>query len=1044
MRILGLLLIFVSGTTGLVYEVVWLRMLSTALGSSSYTIAVVLAAYMLGLGLGGWAGGSLADRSRRPLRLYGLAQIAVCLSALAVPPLTGALDLVAGPGSLLELPVGLRTSARFLLAFVVLLVPCFFLGLSFPPFVRWLVESFHTPAHSDARVGWGVGLASSVNTLGAISGTGLAGFVLIAALGVLQSHVVACLGSLVAGGAACVLDRFYRRPEDCPMPAAARSSRTALPPAWAWMLFVSWFCLLGFEVIWTRMLSVLFASVSYAFCILLMVLFLGVSLGSALFGWLADRTQRPVRLLGLLLVATGISLVLPLFWIGAVSTKTGVTTTTFGARGLDRYFWQLAWDGLLLLFLPTLLFGGHLPVAARIVERLRGGVGRTVGALHFLGNVGAAAGSLAVGFVMIPLFGSFAKDLAALGGVLVLAGIAAAWTASEPKQRLLGLSAPAAGLALFAGLVALMPADTAFLLRVWTFQSPQRGNYRLGEHFDVLDYEEGPVLTATVVQDRQTAERLLYTDSFLVAGTGKNYAYMRVLGHLPALLAAELNRALVIGLGTGTTAGSLTLYPFRELDIAEISPEVCHAARRYFSEVNRAVLDRQDTLPAVTLHLEDGSQFLRATGKRFDLITVEPPSPYLTGSVHLYTREFYQRCLDRLAPGGVMCQWVPLHGVRPEDYRMILGTFARSFPASSVWHFRDATLLVGQPSKERFDLDRVRRRFREQPEARRDLEAIALGDPFSMLACFVAGSEGLNAFAAPPKAASEGSTRDITEDWPILEFYSGGWDVYAAPRDNLESLLRHREPIVPHLTGMMALPERRFEQLYQSRTDFFRWYVATHRFNLAEDPAAREGFASEAKLAAARALDICPDDAYVRNFLGRELAEAVQKETADRLENLTKLLTNPERGVRKMALEALGQYRGVSAASALAAIARTDPEAELRAAAAHQLSYFSHAPAVGALRDAVRADPDATVRQFAASSLGYLADWSAIPALIEALEDEDFNVRSMAYQSLRRLSRAEIAYDPEAQPLERREMTASWRDWWEEKEKELSRWKESN
>jgi spermidine synthase len=301
-----------------------------------------------------------------------------------------------------------------------------------------------------------------------------------------------------------------------------------------------------------------------------------------------------------------------------------------------------------------------------------------------------------------------------------------------------------------------------------------------------VDYREVAGATVSVLETG-TQGRLLNIDGFNTAGTYR-YEYMRMLGHLPMLLHnGTARKALVICFGTGTTAGTLSLYHPDRIDCAEISRAVVDVAP-YFREENHDIVHA----PNFRLIVNDGRNHLLRTRERYDIITLEPMHPYISSAVNLYSRDFYQLCRNHLNEDGVLCQWIPLHVMSTDNHRMLVKTFASVFPHATVWFVNTESIVIGSKSKLTIDFARLRDNFAD-PEISRDLSQIGLGNIYSLLNCFVLGEAGVKNYTG-------GLRPIVTDNNPYIEFTAPKSLVSVASKiwiKNVEQLTDCIEPVAP-------------------------------------------------------------------------------------------------------------------------------------------------------------------------------------------------------------------------------------------------------
>ena len=502
---------------------------------------------------------------------------------------------------------------------------------------------------------------------------------------------------------------------------------------------------LAAEVVWTRVLVFALGASAYAFSLMLTIFLVGLAAGSAIVSSLAGRLRRPVETLGWVQIAAAASIVgSTLAFVPALDAiHEGAAGTTFVQLAVAK--------GLALMLVPTLALGMSLPLGSRIAVRSARRVGRGLGDLYALNTLGSIAGSLAAGFVLIPVLGA-QRSLLAIAALVLAAGAALVRGGQGSKP------APAAGAALAVGLVVAFALPTTILAPAFT----GRGAGRTPKG-DLVVFEEGRTATVTVYEDdgyRNRGALRLYTNGTSMTGTtfvGRRY--MKLLGHLPVLLHPEPESVLTICFGTGMTFGATALHPeVKRSMCAELSKTVLGVAE-HFGEANGDVLDRSNTRAVVG----DGRQVLLSSPGRFDVITAEPPPPRDAGTYQLYSREFYRVARQRLNPGGLVAQWLPLHDQSELEVRMLARTFLDEFP-HAVLFLPVATegILIGSPDPIDVDPADLAERM-GRPAVREDLAAIGIPDAASLLATFLMDARDLHRYSrlAPP----------LIDDRPLSDFF---------------------------------------------------------------------------------------------------------------------------------------------------------------------------------------------------------------------------------------------------------------------------------
>jgi tetratricopeptide (TPR) repeat protein len=319
----------------------------------------------------------------------------------------------------------------------------------------------------------------------------------------------------------------------------------------------------------------------------------------------------------------------------------------------------------------------------------------------------------------------------------------------------------------------------------------------------VLAFAEGATTTVAIVDDRAGfadpgAKRLL-SDGVNMSSTNWNAKrYMKFLAHLPLLLHPDPRSVVVVGLGTGMTAGAATLHPgVEEVVTAELAPEVVRGAR-HFADANHGVLDRAKHRVVVA----DGRHFLRYGAALYDVILAEPPPPRSSATINIYSREYYEACRDALRPGGFALQWMPLHSQGDQELRAKLRTFIEVFPQATLWlpSGEEAIVLgvatAGGASPLPIDGDLVRARMSD-PAITTALAEIGLATPADLLACYWLGPEGLARYTRdlPVITDRHPYTQHYIDHPRLLDFF------------DLQRLLSLREPPPPRLAATATSPE---------------------------------------------------------------------------------------------------------------------------------------------------------------------------------------------------------------------------------------------
>lgn len=795
------LLFFLSGAAALVYQVAWVRSLSLVFGGSHLAVATVLSIFMGGLALGGAVFGRRVERHPSPLRLYAVLEIGIALSAAAFAGMMALYPALYVPAARLvgESPA-LLTGLRVLLAAAGMIVPTVLMGGTLPVLTRFV-------AGAEGGLARRLSFLYGLNTLGAVVGAVAAGFVFLPRLGLTRTLSVAIAANVLIGLAALLVRAPSRAAETTPDGAFAEPLPPRLRRAVLFAIAASGFCALGYEVLWTRMLGLVVGTSVYGFTIMLVAFLSGIGAGSAAYG-IAQRRARgrsgePRRLvlaLGLVEIGIGLSALAVTYLLHDLpNLAIGVQSRLAGLGGSEFMVRQVSSLGVafLVMFVPATLLGVAFPLAGTIEATGSRGIGTGVGRILAWNTVGAILGAAASGFVLVQAFG-IERALQILVAANLGVGL---WLAASVLPSAIPRRLAAAGT--LAGVV-FLGANPGWG-RVWDerlfaiFRNNQRSAFDTDERVadalentEVLFYREGANETISVIEPKGAARAVIVNGKTVASSMPQDRQCQYTLGHLPMLLHPDPRHVFVLGMGTGMTLGAVSVHPEVEtLVLAEIEPSVVDAAR-LFSEFNHAVADD----PRLRVVANDGRNFLLTTEERFDVITADPIHPWTRGSAYLYTTEYYETARSRLAPGGIMCQWLPIYELTERDLATVVRTFSASFRHVMLWlTFWDAE-LVGSDEPIRIDPEALARRIAHPPVAS-DLAAVEMGTVADFLSFFVAGTEGLRRFAA-------GGIVN-TDDNLYLEFAApASVGIPGLMGRNVAALGAAREPLSRYLSGDTA------------------------------------------------------------------------------------------------------------------------------------------------------------------------------------------------------------------------------------------------
>jgi spermidine synthase len=667
-----LLLLFAgSGCAALIYEVVWFQLVQLVIGSSGISLGVLLGTFMGGMFLGSLAVPRFIPPGRHPLRVYAALEAGIGLFGLLL------LALVPLAGGVYSAVVGRGLAGILLRGFVcglLLLPPTILMGATLPAIARWIET---TPR----GVSW-MGFFYGGNIAGAVLGCVLAGFYLLRVHDATVATFVAVALNFAVALAAYALASMerHRAPARDAAPEApvfARGSRIVYVA-----IGLSGLTALGAQVVWTRLLSLLLGATVYTFAIILAVFLTGLGLGSGAGSYLARILRRPRIALGV----CQFMLVAALAWTAFMLANSlpywpinpSITANPWMLFQIDlvRTIWAI--------FPATLLWGASFPLAVAAAATKGQDPARLLGGVYAANTVGAIAGAVGFGMIVIPWLGTQAAHrlliaLASVSALLVLIPALAALPRTAARVAPARANAAVAWLALplfLAVVLARTVPDVPPVLIAYGRYAPTY------DPPNALYVGEG-MNASVAVTELDNGDRNFHVSGKIEASTEpQDMRLQRMLGHLSALLHDDPKTVLVVGFGAGVTAGTFVTHPSVErIVICEIEPLIPQVVSRFFAGVNHDVLAD----PRVEVIYDDARHYLLTADETFDVITSDPIHPWVKGAAALYTKEYFELAKRHLKPGGVMTQWVPLYESTDDVVRSELATFFDVFPNGTVW-----------------------------------------------------------------------------------------------------------------------------------------------------------------------------------------------------------------------------------------------------------------------------------------------------------------------------------------------------------------------
>lgn len=767
-------LYFFSGLSSLIYQVVWVRLFGNLFGNTVHSAAMVTSTFMLGLGIGSWLAGKLADRwykrdRNAVLRVYGGVELGLAVGASCLIVIFLNMDTIAASVASYESPKPrwneLSTASyllRYLLSVGLILPMTTLMGATLTLLIRFLVRE------NTSESGRIIGRLYGYNTAGAAAGCLLVDAFLIPRVGLILTQLFAVAINVLIGllalkryapdlvNAERDSDSDSNSDRDSDSESTSRASYLV-----AGALACTGFATLSLEIAWFRFLSSVLGQTRIVFSLLLGVILVGIWLGSISAGKLVHRFRNAHVLFITSQIAACIATLSCLFFVSPIFNRSYELAPYYSASSsllnslLDLSI--VLRDVSFFVALPAFAMGFSFPLANSMLQDREARVGRVAGRLYLFNTVGSVIGALACGFLLIPLIGIKASISLSVGiGLLACLLICAhSQLTREFADRHHALALGLAPLALIA-------------LLAWQFALPN--DYLVlksleGSRFDrsqILSISEGINEWIAVVEIEDG--RALYTNgNKMSANTFRAQRYMRAFSHLPLLHLDDPQSAMIICFGVGNTVHAASLHPSLErIEVVDLSKNVL-ANAHHFAATNHNVLED----PRVRVFVNDGRHHLRMEGQeRMDLITLEPPPINYAGVSSLYSVEFYSLAKARLNPNGFVSQWLPIRQQPSHIIKSMIAAFVQVFPnAILLSGDYGEFILLGQKSASiELSVGDYTRRLATRPAVVSDLGEMGMLEPVEFFGTFSSDSKTLT-------EATSG-VQPITDDMPSMEYGS--------------------------------------------------------------------------------------------------------------------------------------------------------------------------------------------------------------------------------------------------------------------------------
>ncbi len=734
-----------SGFLGLVYEIIWIRKLGLIFGNTIFAITTVLAVFFGGLAIGSFIFGRFSRYTNNPIKVYAILELAIGIFAFLFPSLLKFFGWFYGSFyNYIYQNFFALTLIRFILFSILLIFPTTMMGGTLPMLSKYFI-------HHKESIGSKIGVLYAINTFGATLGAFISGFYFIRTIGVDSTNYMAGTLNIIIALIAYLLGRKIAPSSSINIAKLRESIRiihdeniklklSGIPICF----FLSGFASIGYEIVWTRYLSLPLANTRYTYTIILTVFLLGTTLGSIIFTPLFDKIKNASRFFGYLEIGIGFFsfILVPVVYFLTIRFKYSLLLNDFIVCSV-------------LMLIPTTLMGATFPTVVKILTSDTNLIGYSTGKLYAINTFGNITGSIMTGFLILPALGIKASLVILVLinifiGVYCLVRYGKNWTFN--------------GVSLFLLIVAFVIVNISINVKIpddflKLLKKPEE---------KITLIKEGLESTIWITENQQNGQKSLWANQTVLGRTLANEPYkvspQIIAGHIPMLLhSGSPQNILGICLGTGQTFGSILSYDIKKMDLVEISKTITDIAIKEFRDYNGDLGNSDKT----RIIIEDGRNFVAHIKENYDIITLEPSPPEEAGIVNLYTKEFYQQCKSKLNQDGIMSQWLPIYNTHPDETSRIIKTFISVFPDSILWYNTADLMLLGFNGKIHLDESKISSLL-QKDKISKDLNISypgnenRLNDTDSFFACLLMGPEELK------KISSSASL--ITDNHPDLEY----------------------------------------------------------------------------------------------------------------------------------------------------------------------------------------------------------------------------------------------------------------------------------
>jgi spermidine synthase len=763
------IIFIISGTTGLVYQIVWFKYLSLFLGNTTYAQMTVLAAFLGGLALGNYLLGKRADTISNPVKIYALLELFIGVFCFSYPTLNS----LAG-NSFLQIASQLNISSqnflfsalRFFVAAILLLFPTIAMGGTLPVLSKYFVCNLKGS-------GKDIAMLYFLNSFGAVIGVLFAGFILIKEFGLAATCYSVALLNVLIGVVGLILSSFTndvssaseQMIKENDSVSSLANPGTGIINIIMIVSFFSGMAALLYEMVWTRLLINFFGSSTYSFSIMLAAFILGITIGSWILSQATLTKINKIKILTFSQMAIGLTTMAVLLFYERLPYVLWEVSAIFSKtpRSFEIFLFVEFLICAALIFLPTIFMGISLPAAAEAVSIGRKQVGAAVGKIFSINTIGTVIGVILTGLLFIPLFGI--KKTFEIGiAINFLSAVILLWSYKQFKIKTKFIFSFVCFCSFILYIVMFSNWNRSVISSgvFKSFNSPPPKSYadflKAASDEKIIFYEEGVTATVTVTQSlSDTNQKSLIINGKPDASTTFDMPTQVLLGQIPMMLHPDPKNVFVVGFGSGTTIGSVLTHPVKRVLCAEISKEVISTASLFKKENNNCILDKR-----LSVVNEDAVTLLKLSKDKYDVIISEPSNPWIAGIGTLFSKEYFQKCFDRLNDNGIMVQWFHVYETDDSVVQLVLNTFSSVFPYAQLWNsVSNDIIMVGSKKNISLNIKNLEAKF-ESNKINNDFKRILIPNLFTFLSCQSSSPRGFFTMS--------GNQPLNTETHPLLEF----------------------------------------------------------------------------------------------------------------------------------------------------------------------------------------------------------------------------------------------------------------------------------